>query len=234
MRAYTEEDLNAIKTRHGLKYVLELELPEYGLSLPLQPFDPKTFARWVDEDLKDHAAACDAALTRHVLFYSPAELSSMKRRVTSLSQLVVDYLCADAGFPIEAPARFQVDDFNDVTPPGVLAQAGLDDVKAEELLAELHDTQAKIVSVIGMEGNVDFACVVRTPGEAEKNILNRARSAGKGYADASRSAADGCIAWSSMTLVDVWAKYPAIVVLVLAPVIADLGGSGATRRFRRR
>jgi hypothetical protein len=234
MRSYTDADIDALKAKHALERVLELELPDLGFPLPLKPFTSSTFARWVDEDLKGHTAASDAALTRHVLFYAPAELSSIRRKLVSLSQIVVDCLCADAGFPIEAPARSQVDDFDDATPPGVIGQAGLDEAKAEELLAELAGVKAKIVSVIGREGELLFACVVRPPGDGEKSILERARDAGKGYADACRSAADGCIVWSTMTLVDCWAKHPAIVVLILAPVIADLGGSGSVRRFRSR
>ena len=233
MRTFTEDDLAALKAKHRIDRVLILDLPELGIALPLAPFTPGSFARWVDEDIKDHSAANDAALTRHVLFYSPAELGTIKRRLVMLARDVVDGLSADVGVPLEAPARKQIDDFNDSTPPGVLAQAGLDDAKVAELLGELGDTKAKIVSVIGQEGELLFSCVLRAPGEAERMVMERAFAAHKGYADACRSAADGCIVWSSMSLADCWTRYPAIPVLILAPVITDLGGSGAARRFRR-
>ncbi len=233
MRAYTEADLEALKAKHRIAYVVELDVPGVGL-LPLSPFQPASFARWVDENIKDATASNDAALVRHVLFYSPAEISAVRRKVSKLGQLAIDCLCGDVGLPVSAPARTQIDDFNADTPPGVLAQAGLDESKAAELLTEIGDDRAKVVAVIDDAGEVIFGCVVRSPGDAERNILDRAQAAAKGYADACRSAADGCLVWSTMTLAECWTKYPAIPVLVLAPVIADLGGSGAARRFRRR
>lgn len=233
MRTYTDDDLSALKAKHRIPYVLECTVPGFG-PLPLAPFAPLSFSRWVDENIKDAASSNDAALVRHVLFYSPAEVNAIRRQVANVAQLVVDCLAGDAGLPVEVPARSQIDDFSADTPPGVLALAGLDEAQADKLLADLDDDKAKIITVLGVEGERVFACVLRAPGDAERNVLDRAKAAAKGYADACRSAVDGCLVWSSMPLADCWREHPAIPVLVLAPVISDLGGSGAERRFRRR
>jgi hypothetical protein len=237
VRAYTEADLEQIKKKYGLVELLEGEIVlESGekIVLPLTPFDVASFDRYADENFKNTAAANEALLFRATRFYSAAEINSLRARCASLPDQVFAVLAADAGFPIEPPARYQVDAFDATTPPLVLEQAGLDEAAAERLVADLAGEPAKIVLVLDNSADVIFAGVLAAPGEAETHILQKASETEKGLAAAARSAVAGCLRWSSVPTETTWKRYPAIPVMCLRPTIKDMGGASATRRFRRR
>ncbi len=236
MRAYTPEDIEQIKLKYKLAELLEGEIVLEGgetIAIPLTPFTPAEFDRFADESLADHDAAKEALLFRAVRFYSRAEIDALRGRCVSLPSQVFTILSADAGFPSEPPARYQVDAFDASTPPLVLEQAGLDEATAEKILSTMTGP-AKIVAVIDQDGHTIFGGVLAAPGEGEDHILRKARESKKGLAAAARSASAGCLRWHSAPPAETWKRYPAIPVMCLADTISDMGGASATRRFRRR
>jgi voltage-gated potassium channel Kch len=235
MRIYTDEDIAALKGKWSIDRVIEPDLSAFGLSILLRPFTVPDFDRYVDDSLRDVGTANEALLMRHALFHTPAEIRSARGRCPGLPKLAFEALAGDAGFPTPGtPARAQVDPFDAATPPLVLQQAGLEEAKAEQLLAELGARVAKVVSVVDDLGEVIFGAVLGAPGEAELGLTRRAEAEKKGYATACRGAADGCLVWTRSSVAETWKRYPAIPVLVLAEVIGGMGGTSATARFRRR
>jgi len=236
VRAYTDEDIEAIKQKWSIAELIHGEIEIDGAvvaRLPLVPFTLPSFDTFADESLKDHDGAIEALLYRAVRFYSAAEIAELRRRCAALPAQVFAILAGDAGFATGAPARYQVDAFNASTPPLVLEQAGLDEATAAKVLADLAGETAKVVSVRDQDEQVIFGAVLGAPGEGERHILQKARESKSGMGAAARSAAAGCIRWSSEELAKVWTRYPAIPVMHLAETIGDMGGASATRRFRR-
>ncbi len=235
MRPYTDLDIDALKAKWSLDRIIEPNLSDFGLAVLLRPFAMPDFDRYIDDSLKDVGTANDALLMRHALFHTPAEIKAARGRCAGLSKLCWEALAGDAGFPTPGtPARAQVDVLDPSTPPGVLAQAGLEEAKAAQLLAELGSRPAKVVSVVDDAGEVIFGGVLGAPGDAESQLIRRAEAEKKGYAAACRGAADGCLVWTRDPPAATWGRYPAIPVLVLAEVIGGMGGTSATARFRRR
>jgi hypothetical protein len=232
MRAFTDADVDALKVKHRVDRLIAPDLAQWGLSMLLLPFSLGSFDRYVDDSLKDEDSANEGLLVRHAVFHNPAEIRSARARCIGLPKLCWHALAADAGYP-SPPAWKMVDPFNVDTPPNVLAEAGLDEPAAEQLLTKLGKRDAKIVAVRDDSSAMIFAAVLGEPGEAERAQLRRAETEKRGYAAACRSAADGCIAWSRSPPAETWPRYPAIPVLVLAEVIATMGGTSATGRFRR-
>lgn len=228
----SEDIVQGLRAKHGP--IIEFEMPEFDFVAVLLPFTAAACQRYVDEGVVSIDDASDRLLVRHVLWPPPKAVQEVKRRCAKLGKRIADALCEDAGLPLTAPAMKSADRLTSSTPPGVLAQAGLDEAKAAELLAAHPDLRLQLVALMDASGQVIFACVLSSPSDIELGLLRDAQDRKKGYAAACLSASHACVVWSRDDIDQAFARYPTIPTLVLPGEINELGGGDAVKRFRRR
>lgn len=228
----TEEIVQSTKAKFG--DVLQVELPELDFVALVSPFTVTTCHRYVDEGIVSVDDASDRLLVRHVLWPPPSDVNTAKRRSAQLGRRIGDVLCEDAGLPITSPAKSSSDRLTSSTAPGVLAQAGLPEGKAAELLAAHPDVRLQLIVVSDSNGDVIFAGVLCSPGDVEIGLLRDAQERKRGYAQACLSAVSACLVWSRDDSVQTFERYPAIPTMVLPAELREMGGAATAKRFRRR
>ncbi len=210
---------------------VEFDFKEFGVKGTAIAFTQDSFARYVDEHLRNADDASHSVVVRNVSEPGFDELDRLAKTFPLFPQRVIDVLVEDAGFV--RSSAVMVESLNEETPSGVLRLAGLSAEEASKLRADAGNTPQRIVIVRDGERQKLFACVLRTDGVACQ-LLREERTKGKGYGKACRSAALSSIAWSDKKPEEAFERYPAIPALVLAEHIIELGGVDAVRTFRRR
>lgn len=192
-------------------------------------FTPESFDKYADGTIRNADDAARAVMAERVAEPGLEVVEKACRRMPLLPQRVCDVLCEAAGFAGDEATVEEA--LTADTPPGVLKLAGMSTEEAERVCRECPDDRLRIVIVRDRHRHTLFACVIR-PDEEAIRLLRGERK--KGYARLCRSAALASIVWSGEKPEEAFAQWPAIPALILAPRILELGGSGATRRFRVR
>lgn len=210
---------------------IEFKFQDFGIKGTAVAFTEESFARYVDETLRNPDDAAHSIVVRNVSEPGFEEIDKTVKAFPLFAQRIVDVLTEDAGFARSSAVL--VEPLNDDTAPGVLRLAGLSAEDAKRLRDEAPGAPQRIVIVRDGERMKLFACVLRADGVACA-LLREQRPKGKGYGKACRSAAIASIVWSDRKPEETFERYPAIPALALAEQIVELGGADAVRTFRRR
>lgn len=232
MKTLNEAELTALRATHG-SAIEVVEWEGFDAAVAIRPFTRETCGQFVDEATSSSfAEASLSAMYRHVVWPPPGELMELHKRVANIPSLIMDALCELGGKPYTPPGAVYRHRVDGTVNPNILAAAGVSHDQLDQIKSANPNTRLELVFVRDLDGRVCFSGVVRPPGPAEIAVLDKARKSGKGYYAACCSQIAGCLAWSNSD--DFWEKLPCVASFVLQPIVGELGGVAAVRRFRRR
>lgn len=163
---------------------------------------------------------------------SAGALARAQDRLPQLATLFTRILAEEAGFPSTQPAYKMIEKLGS-TSPFLLAAAGLDEVKRDELLAT-YPRGARVLLVQDRNRKVIWSSVMRPPDQEEQGVLTAAAAKGKA-GSAYLSLTRACTPWPAPAQLEpMIARYPAIPLLVIPEVLLEMGGGAAVASFRGR
>jgi hypothetical protein len=224
------EELAKLAAAHGaaLKVTPALTAGLEQVRIAVRAFDQAAFDRYYDESARGDAAAIGNAFLRQLVWPDHAICARLTMACAALPSTVVRGLEKLAIGASDTAPSASFDPLDETTSDAVLAKAGIDRVKVDELRAQAAAGGIALELVTLRKGG---GLVLRAPEPVIFEQITSALASKKGVALMARTAAIASTAWASEDVPSLYRRLPGLAAHVVMPALIRLGGAGAASSF---